>query len=159
MGFCSSCDVAALTPNLVNAASDFSASTTPTQAQVNAWISAGSSLIDNALKARSYAVPIDATISPYIELRDLNALYAAGKAEMARTNVRLSPGERTRGQVFADDFQKGLKEFLRQDLSLAGLPHTNYGYVGGISLDEKDTIEDDSDRVASRFKRGQFDNP
>lgn len=158
-GYCSSSDVAALTPNLVNAASDYSASTVPTQTQLNTWISAGSSLIDNALKSRGYAVPTDTTTSPFIQLRDLNTLYAAAKAEMARANTRLAPGERTRGQVFAEDFRKGLEDFFQQDLSLAGLTHTNYGYVGGISEDERITVEDDTNRTPMRFTRGKFDNP
>lgn len=157
MAYCSASDVAAYCPQLLDGASTFSGSTKPTDAQVTKFMTSGCALINNALTAKGYTPPASGTAA-YEQLNEINALYAAAIAEMTRTNQRLAPGERTRGQVFQKMFRDELAEFLAQDLSRAGLSYTTAGYVGGISETEKDNVNDDSDRVPNRFTTGQFDN-
>jgi len=159
MAYCSTSDVAAYCSNLITGASDFSASTVPTQAQVTRWLSSGSALIDSALMQRGFAPVSDSSCTLYQEFSEMNALYGAAKAETARTNVRLAPGERTRGQVFAKEFADWLKELQSRDLSRAGLSYSHLGYVGGVSIADKDTVSSDTDRVSPRFNRDEFKNP
>jgi hypothetical protein len=96
----------------------------------------------------------------YDMVSDLNALYAAGQAEMSRINVTLSPGERTRGQVFLEQFWKELREIAKLDLSSLGLSSLVTGggggilYSGGISEADKDSIISNTDRVTPRFAKG-----
>ena len=129
----------------------------PTVTAVNNWLSSGCALINTRLQAKGFAPP-DASVAAHDALRDLNALYAVARAEMARTNTKLGPGERTRGQVFDDLFKKGLAEFMAQDLSRAGLVASAAGYVGGISEAERESVESDTDRTTPRFTRDQWNN-
>jgi len=105
-----------------------------------------------------YSVPVAAGIL-YDWLADLNALFAAARAEMSRINVVLGPGERTRGQVFDEMFWDGLRNLSKMNLSGAGATRSTAGklYVGGISEAVKDTYVDDTDRVKPRFSRRMFD--
>ncbi len=157
MAYTTSASVAAFCANLITGASDFSASTIPTQAQVNNWIAQGTNQIDTALRARGLTPPTSGC-DIYGQLADLNTYYAIARAEKTRTNVRLAPGERTRGQVFQKDFDEGLKLLLSTDLSRAGLTYAHAGYVGGISVSDKDTVENLGDREPMRFSKGQFRN-
>lgn len=45
---------------------------------------------------------------------------------------------------------------LSKSLGKRGTIATATPYAGGISVDDKDTQKDDTDRVAPRFSRGQF---
>ena len=45
------------------------------------------------------------------------------------------------------------------DLSRMGVTQTGVAYAGGISVSDKQAVAADSDRVGSRFVRGQFRNP
>ena len=58
-------------------------------------------------------------------------------------------------------FWAGLERLGKLDLSLVGFGRDSAGklYVGGISQDEKDVYEEDSDRVKPRFSRNQFGFP
>ena len=158
MAYANTVDVAGYCANLINNAGDFSGSTLPTNLQVMRWLSSGCAIINTRLTARGYGLPASGT-DPYEMLTYLNAIYAAAQAEMARTNVRLSPGERTRGQVLMEDFKKGLEDFLKGDLSRAGLAYTHAGYVGGISQSDHDATDAGADRIPTRFTKNQFNNP
>ena len=158
MAYTTSSSVAAFCSNLTQNASDFSASTTPTQSQVNNWITQGAQQIDTILRTKGF-VPPSSACDIYGQLGDLNTYYAVARAEKARTNVRLAPGERTRGQVFQKDFDEGLKALLAGDLSRAGLTYAHAGYVGGISVSDKSSVESDGDREPMRFSKNQFNNP
>ena len=150
--------VGGLCYNLLGGKTDFSTSTTPTLAQVEEWLSSGCSIIEAKLTSVGYDVPPAANTIIYAWLADLNNLWASSKAEMARTNITLGPGERTRGQVFEEQFWRGIRQLLDGDLTFAGLSRTSTAkiYVGGVSQDDKDTWEDTSDRVKPRFFRGQY---
>jgi len=159
MAYTTSSSVAAYCSNLTQNASDFSASTTPTQSQVNNWIAQGANQIDTVLATKGYTPPANSACNIYGQLGDLNTYYAVARAEKARTNVRLAPGERTRGQVFQKDFDDGIKLLLASDLSRAGLTYGHLGYVGGISVADKTAVQSDGDREPMRFSKDQFKNP
>lgn len=163
MAYSSGSDVAALCPSLVDGGSNFTTSTRPTLVQINSWLSSGCADIELRFQAAGYATPVTVAAAPEIHtrLRDLNTLYAASFAELSRLVTRISTQERTRGQFFWKMYNDGMDELLATDLASAGLSPAATApiYIGGISVDDKDTREDDSDRVEPRFKRGQFDFP
>ncbi len=159
--YASASDVAGYCRNLLGSQANFTASTCPTLAQVNQWISSGCGTLEVQLSSYGYDVPFASGTRIYDELRDLNSLFAAARAEMSRSNVVLSPGERTRGQVFDEMFWKGMDRLKGRDLSLAGATRSTSGklYVGGISDADKSTVVSDTDRTTPRFARGMFDTP
>lgn len=150
--------MAAYSPNLITGASNFSTTSTPTLAQVNKWLTSGCGIINSRLQMKGYSIPTDTTLAVYDELAQLNTLYACAQAEKARTNVRLTIGERTRGQLFEKDFWDELNKFIQQDLSRAGLTYAHAGYAGATSQSDKATVAANSDRVPSRFFRREFSN-
>ena len=153
-------DVAALCANLINASSDFSTTTLPSKANVEQWLNEGAAIINNRIAQAGFTVPTDPDASVTIELRAINTLYGCAMAELARTNIRLSPGERTRSGIFMDDFKKRLELFVKMDLSSMGFDsQDSNGYVGGISQSDKETVAGNGDRVPLRFSRGQFRVP
>ena len=168
MAYSTNEQVAALCRNLLDGSEYFSTSSSPTAADVEDFLSSGCSIIETHLKVWGYNTPVVATATAYDWFSELNTLFAAARAEMTRINVTLSPGERTRGQVFDEMFWSGLKKLEGIDLTAAGLTKTNTGttttsggflYVGGTSVAEKSTREEDSDRVAPRFRRDMFRFP
>jgi len=161
MPYASSSDVAALCINILNGASDFSASTAPTACMVLRWLSSGCGIIESTLAGLGYDVPVASTVGAHDFLREVNALFGAARAELSRTNATTGPGERTRGQVFNQMFWDELARLKGIDLAMYGLQRATTGkmYVGGVSQDEKDIIDEDEDRVEPRFRRGQFAFP
>lgn len=159
MAYASASDVAAFCSNLITGAANFSDSTTPNITQVNAWLSSGCAIMEGYLTSVGYTPPPGTNTAAYIELRQLNAFYGAAMAEMARTNIRLTPGERTRGQQFEKMFWDGLDRLLKRDLSAVGMTYSHRGYIGGVSESDVETVKDDTDRVPTRFNRGVFDLP
>lgn len=161
MAYASASNVAGLCQNILGSEDNFTTSTCPTLSQVKYWLSSGCSVLEGRLAGAGYSVPVTSGTRAYDWLGDLNCLYAAARAEMSRTNITLAPGQRTRGQVFDEMFWKQLKELLQLDLTQVGVSRGSSGrlYVGGISVSDKDSWEDDTDRVPSRFRRGMFDYP
>jgi len=158
----SSCQrVAALVPNLINSASSFDGLTVthPASAQFIQWMSSGCAMINTRLQTLGYDVPIGSGVVAYDFLADLEATYAAYRAEMSRSSPRIAAGERTRAQQFKKDFDDGLKALAGMDLTRMGVAYMGKWYVGGISESEKEDVESDSDRVKMRFTHGQFSNP
>jgi len=162
-GYCSSSDVAALCTTLTTSGSAFSASTQPTDTEVDAFISSGSTFINTLLKGHGYAVP-GSTNDVFHTLTQANALYGAALAERSRTTTIVGPGENTRADMMWKDFERVMGylgiEAGSLDLSSAGLGTVNEAgpYAGGISKSDVETVESDSDRVVPRFVRGQFRN-
>jgi len=157
MAYASGCDVGAFCRNLLGAAGpNFTDDTNPTLLAVDTWLSSGCAVLETKLKSRGYSTPVASTVSAYGWLTNLNALYAAARAEMSMTTVGLRVGERTRGQVFDKMFWDELERMLEMDLTMAGIARSATGtvYVGGIGVADKDSYEDDSDRVSPRFGRG-----
>lgn len=160
MSYGSASSVASMCSNLISAASNFSASTVPSACQIAVWLGSGCAIIETRLSGAGYSIPVSTGVV-YDWLAMLNELYTAAQAEKARTNVTLAPGERTRGQVFEDDFWKGLDKLLAQDLTAVGVARRGGDkmYVGGVSYDDKEEWTDDSDIIPSRFTRGMFKFP
>ncbi len=161
MTYSSASHVSGLCANLLSGASNFSTSSSPTLSAVNNWLSSGCSVIESYLSSYRYTTPVASTAAAYNWLENLNTLYAAAMAETSRTNITLGPGERTRGRVMLDQFWTELKEMVKLDLTSMGVTRSSDGalYVGGISIADKETYEDDTDRVAPKFTKGMFDFP
>lgn len=159
--YSSASDVASICRGLIAGASNFGTSTSPDATSVGAWLSSGCAVIETKLTGWGYSVPPAATTAVYAWLSDLNTLYAAARAELSRVNITIGPGERTRGQLFNEMFWAQLEKLNEQDLTNAGLS-TDSGakiYVGGVSIDEKQVQEADTDRVIPRLSRGMFNFP
>jgi hypothetical protein len=160
MPYSTCAQVAALIPNLLNGASNFDAldsAVRPASAQLVMFMSSGCALIESRLQSIGYSVPIGSTATIYSYLGDLEAGYAAYRAELVRGSPRTSTGERSRAEGFKKAFDDGLKALADMDLSRSGITHTSKFYAGGISDEDKDTVETDTDRVQPRFKRNIFD--
>jgi len=157
MSYATTANVAAYCSNLLDGgADDFTQTSRPTKTQVTRFLSAGYSLINARLSAAGYSAPITDGTDAYDFASDLEALYAAGRAEMVRQTARTAATERTRSQMFMDQFNNGLDMLMKMDLSRAGVGHTSGLYAGGISQSNKSAIKADSDRVKPRFERDQF---
>lgn len=161
MAYASASDVAALTQNILSGEEGFLTATCPTLVEVKQWLSSGCGIIETKLAGNGYSVPVASTVQAFDWMRNLNSLYGAAFVEFSRTNITLTLGERTRGQVFYEMFWKELEKFISMDLTLIGVTRTSDGklYVGGISQADKDTRDQDTDRVKPRFRRGEFDFP
>ena len=162
MAYASASTVSGYCRNLLGPDKIFTESSCPTLNSVDSWLSSGCSVIETVLAGAKYSTPVPTTSGVYGWVSELNALWAAAHAEMSRTNVTLSPGERTRGSVMYDYFWSELEKLVLgiggngNDLTLVGLARTSVGklYVGGISISDKQTWESDSDRVGPRLFRG-----
>lgn len=156
MAYASASDVAALCQSLLGPNANFTTSTSPTLTEVSSWLSGGCAILEAKIASRGYAIPVTAATTAYDWIKDLNALYAAAKAESSRTAATVSVTERTRGQVFMKDFWDQLKQLISVDMTMMGLERDAEVpvYVGGIDQDEKDDRADGM--VAPRFRRGQF---
>jgi hypothetical protein len=158
--YASAAQVVPLCQNLLGGASAFTTSSSPTLASVEMWLGQAYDTINVRLSGSGIQVPIAATTSLYGQLEMLNTLYAAGMAEMSRINVILSPGERTRGQVFLEMFWKQLGELgTAGDLSaVGGGGRSDMAplYAGGVNAADKASIDANSKFVKPRFKRDMF---
>lgn len=166
MAYANTYQVAALCRNILGAADQFGTSTSPTIVEVQDFLTSGCMIINTHLNSWGYSAPPASTTALWGMLSEVNALYAAGRAEMTRSNVILGPGERTRGQVFIAEFWAYLDRLGKMELTGAGgtTPGTGtpgggtgaFLYVGGISYADKATVEADTDRVKPRFERDMF---
>ena len=159
MAYSTCAQVAALIPNLLNGASSFDGldnSIRPSSAQLVAFMSSGCALIEARLGALGYSTPATGGVAGI--LGDLEANFAAYRAELARSSPRSAAGERSRADGFKKAFDDGLKDLAGMDLSRAGLGVAESKfYAGGISESDKETVAGDSDRVQPRFFEGVFD--
>lgn len=158
MTYASASDVSLYCPEIIGANSEFSDATDPTRVQVERWLDKGYSRINTAFAGHGYATPVGTSATVYDTLVDLEALYAAARAQFARMSSRLAATERAKGQIYLKQFNDELAALFAQDLTRAGVSRASTGtlWMGGISKDEKDSYEDDTDRVKPRFKRDQF---
>ena len=151
--------VSALCRNLLGDSPYFDTSSSPTAVDVEFWLNAGCGIIEAHIANLGYYTPIASNLPLYSWLSELNALYAASRAELTRINVTLGPGERTRGQVFDEMFNAQLKLLSTLNLSTMGATVIPAGgttarlYAGGISALDKASYEHNTDRVTPRFKR------
>jgi hypothetical protein len=158
MAYSTCAQVAALIPNLLNGASSFDgldAAIRPSSAQLVTFMSSGCALIEVRVQSLGYSVPLSGGLGTFAG--DLEANFAAYRAELSRSSPRTAAGERSRADGFRKVFDDGLKMLADMDLSRAAGDYTSKFYAGGISEDDKDTVESDTDRVAPRFFRDVFD--
>ena len=162
MSYASASDVSVLTPHLLNGASVFDTSTSPTLATVNVWLSSGCAIINTKLATHGYgAIPAGNVV--YGLAQQAEASYAAWWAERSRLSARVARDENTRDTAFRKDFFSLLDQLALMDLSLLGISRINissagYAYAGGISVSDKDANASDSDIVQPRFARDMFSN-
>jgi len=159
MAYSTCAQVAALIPNLLNGASSFDSLDTsirPSSAQLVTFMSSGCALINAHLAGMGYSA-IGSTAAIYGYLGELEANYAAYRAELSRSSPRTAAGERSRAEAFKKDFDDGLKAIAGMDLSRGGVSYASKFYGGGISESDKDTVATDTDRVHPRFHRNVFD--
>ena len=161
MAYASASQVGSYTRNILGEFPTFTQSSCPTITQVNGWLSTGCAIIEARLAGAGYSVPVSAGVRAYDWISDLNAVFAAARAEMSRTVSTISPDERTRSSVLEDMFWSGLDQLSEIDLSSMGIDRASRGqmYAGGISVADKQTQEDDSDRVKPKFSKGMFRFP
>lgn len=161
MAYAAASDVASYTQNILGSENQFNTSTSPVMHRVTQWLSSGCAVLETHLNQKGYSTPVASGTVAYDWLRDLNALYAAARVEMSRTNVTLAPGERTRGQVFDEMFHRDLQRFMEGDLTIAGVTRSTSGklYAGGISVSDKQIKEANTNRVKPRFGRGMHRFP
>ncbi len=131
----------------------------PRTSTVTDWIEEGAAIIDAKLAGAGYSVPVASTASAFPILRNLNTIYAAAMVEGAYSVEVSSGGGQTRAQSLEMRFWKGVDNLLRLDLSGMGVTHTCQAYAGGISLADKDSVEDDTDRTPLAFRRGMHAYP
>lgn len=158
MTYASASDVGLYCPEIIGANSEFSDATDPTRVQVERWLDKGYSRINTAFAGHGYATPVQSSATVYDAVVDLEALYAAARAQFARMSSRLAATERAKGQIYLKQFNDELTALFAQDLTRAGVARASGGklWMGGISESDKDSYEDDADRVKPRFKRDQF---
>ena len=132
----------------------------PGSAQLIDFASAGCALINTKIRSLGYAPPAASSAEVYDYLGQLESNYVAWQAEAARSSPRVSQGERTRADMFKRAFEDGLKMLEMMDLSRSGLDidSTTDWYIGGISSSEKRSVTGDTDRIPTRFSKGQFEN-
>ena len=156
MAYCSASTVVSYcSKNLLGPDRIFTESTCPTLNQVEQYMSSGCAILETVLAGARYTTPVPTTAGVYGWVGRLNALWAAANAELYRMNTTLGPDERSRGQVLMTYFWDELEKLILgiggngNDLTLVGLARTSIGkiYVGGISIDDKQSWESDSDRV------------
>jgi len=162
MAYCSASDVFGFSKNLAHGNPMFNSETDPDLNEVQRYMTSGCAAIHTELVKAGWSVPVASGTDLYDKLTDLNAMFAAGRAELSRVNTVIGPGERSRGQIFLDMFKEEMASLVESNLAeIGGEVSSTDGeiFVGGISQDSKDTYYDNSDRVPSRFKRNQFKFP
>jgi len=149
-------DVEALCPRIFNAPTGQPQATT-----VEDWLDEGAALIDARLTAAGYSAPVSSSASAYKLFRHLNALYGACIVEMSRGTSQTAAAETGRSFSFCDRFEQNLTNLLKMDLTGLGVSVSSTApvYIGGISEADKESVESDSDRIMTAFRRGQFAHP
>lgn len=138
----------------------FNQTNKPTDPDVRLWLDEGAAIIDGRLSSGGYSVPIAKTASAWPLVRNLNTVYASAMAEQTKLVATSQAGETTRGEILERRFWDRLEKVLRLDLSGMGVSHSGSSvYVGGISHAEKNSVESDSDRIMTTFRRGMHSYP
>jgi hypothetical protein len=162
MAYASASDVAVLVRNIMGTSASFDSATCPTLTQVNTWLTTGCGVINTKIAQYGYG-PIPTSSEAYGLAQQANAAYGAWWTERSRTLSTVRAEERTRADMFKKDFFDLLDLLCEIDLGSVGVAKSSgvkpRVHAGGISVDGKDTLEQDTDRVTPRFKRGMFGNP
>jgi hypothetical protein len=161
MAYCTTEDVFDMAVSLIGrGATRFDETTNPSERAIERWMTSGCAIIETSLRAHRYNAPPPIDTPVYDMLSELNALYAAARAEMTRAVATLDMGQRTKGQVLLQQFNDGLKSLCEMDLTIAGATRSDQVgrvYTGGINAADKDAQA--ANMIPSRFARGQFNIP
>ena len=159
----------------LTASGAFSASTQPTTTEVDDWLTEGWRQINAVLMDYGYAVPsspssLDADFRGV--LQTYNVWWAAAQAEYSQASAGFDPREGSRGDMFMEMFwgspngmpHQGIRKTVQSPaFLLLGASKTvelSRGLsAGGVSVGDKQTIQNDSDMDQYAFRRGQFNNP
>lgn len=101
---------------LLPAIGTLSGSSTPTSAQVTAWLDEGAAVINRTLAGAGYTVPVLSTATVYAELTALNNLYAAAHAMMARGLDTVQGTDENRSGAWLERFATQLDAIARTPL-------------------------------------------
>lgn len=104
------------------ALNEFTESTTPTQAQVEAWLTEASAMIDGAIAGRGYSLPVaDGAVALDI-FAGLAETYAAAQALRSRGMGAMSgAGQQSQTSELMADWRRGLEDLRKADLSALGV--------------------------------------
>lgn len=153
-------------PNLINGASDIENTCdpklVPASATIVTFMSGGCALIQAKINAMGFAAP-DAGGLLTDWFGDIEADYAAWRAELSRSSPRTAKGERSRADDFRKAYEAALRSLDKMDLGMLGFTRLEAQgsgwYVGGVSVSDKEAVESNSDRVAPAITRDGFANP
>jgi len=156
MGYATASSIAKYCHNLLGSEPTWTVSTCPTKKQVDSFLSTGCAVLETILGGKGYTTPVASGTAVYGWLGHLEEMWGAAHAEFHRTNITLSPGERTRGMFFYEQFWMELDRLMKQDLTMGGAGRSGAGkiYAGGISIGDKQAVESNTDLVTPRFFRG-----
>ena len=146
-------------------AGTFDTSTVPTLAQVEALLDDGARLLNLRLAGLGFTTPVtDTTVKAM--LAPVNEKYGLAMAWRSREMAKAEASESTQGDRWYREFERDVKELLAGNgkalitLGIGRTSELSAGlYAGGISIDDKEDVDDDDDRVAPGFKRDQFRYP
>lgn len=108
-------------PSGVNAlVPSWDGSTSPTAAQVTAWLGEGYAKINRAIAGAGYTVPVDDDAAAVDELTGLENLYAAAYLLRSQAIDTASGQTEERSEVWLRDFYSQLADLVASDLTLVG---------------------------------------
>jgi hypothetical protein len=111
---------------------------TPESVQVETWLAQGAAIIDRKLAGAGYAVPVQATATPYLELVALNELYAAAQSLRARGLDAMTGGGEMRSDIWMREFTTMLNDLAQSDLTGAGVAQAT---VTGVRPQRMRTVQ------------------
>ena len=104
------------------ALNEFTESTTPTQEQVEAWLTEASAMIDGAIAGRGYSLPVPGGAVALDIFAGLTETYAAAQALRSRGMGAMSgAGQQSQTSELMADWRRGLEDLRKADLSALGV--------------------------------------
>lgn len=159
--------VAARCKELIAGNATFTDSTTPSERQVQNFLNDASALMDAVFASLGFTTPItDTDVTPILD--PIAEYYAAMEAESTRLVERSNwegaaeESKPTHWKQLYDNAMKSLTNnggFALMILGAGKARDLSYGlHAGGLSDDERDTWNDDSDFTRPRFTMGMMEN-
>lgn len=100
----------------------FTASTTPALAQVESWLTEASAMIDGAIAARGYSLPVPGGAVALDIFAGLAETYAAAQALRSRGIGAMSgTGQQSQSAELMADWRRGLEDLRKADLKALGI--------------------------------------
>lgn len=100
----------------------FTESTTPALAQVEGWLTEASAMIDGAIAARGYALPVASGAVALDIFAGLAETYAAAQALRSRGIGAMSgAGQQSQTAELMADWRRGLEDLRKADLVALGI--------------------------------------